>query len=98
MKPRKTALYIYSPASGIAYRDIEGEILLLLPDDPDLYTFNASAAFIWKGLVRRRSLRRIIDELADEFRIDRTQAEADATAFVREMEEKGLLARKKTRR
>jgi hypothetical protein len=66
MKSKRQAL-TYAPSPAIAYREIEGQILVLLPDDPELRTFNAAAAFIWKRLARRTALPRIVDELAREF-------------------------------
>ena len=83
----------YEPSPAIAYREIEGQILVLLPDDPELRTFNASAAFIWKRLARRTALPRIADELAREFGIERARAEADVLRFVRDMTRQGLLRR-----
>jgi hypothetical protein len=94
VKPRR-ANRVYLPSPAIAHREIEGQILLLLPDDSEIYTFNTAASFIWRGLVRRRGLRRIVDELAREFGIDRERAEADVMKFVGDMESKGVLTRRK---
>jgi len=85
----------YEPSPAIAYREIEGQVLVLLPRDPDLRTFNASAAFIWKRLARRTALPRIVDELAREFGIERARAEADVLRFVRDMTRQGLLRKRR---
>lgn len=87
----------YRPSPRIAHREIEGQILLLLPGESELYTFNASAAFIWKGLARRRAPRRIAADLAREFGIDQAQAERDVARFVRDMARKGLLEKPRRR-
>ncbi len=94
MKPKRRAP-TYTPSPAIAHREIEGQILVLLPDDPELRTFNASAAFIWKRLARRTALSRIADELAREFGIEPARAEADVLRFVREMTRQGLLKKRR---
>ena len=91
----KTRVFIYTPSPAIAYREIEGQILVLLPRDPELRTFNATAAFVWKRLARRAALPRIVDELAREFGIERARAEADVMRFVRDMTRQGLLRKRR---
>jgi hypothetical protein len=86
---------VYAPSTAIAYREIEGQILVLLPDDPELRTFNASAAFIWKRLARRTALPRIVDELARAFGIERARAEADVLRFVHDLTRQGLLSKRR---
>lgn len=85
----------YEPSPRIAFREIEGQILVLLPDDPEIYTFNAAAALIWKGLLRRHSVARIAADLTRRFDITATRAEEDVTRFVREMARKGLLLKRR---
>ena len=87
--------FTYTPSPAIAYREIEGQILVLLPRDAELRTFNTSAAFIWKRLARRTALPRIVDALAREFGIERARAEADVMRFVRDMTRQGLLRKRR---
>lgn len=94
MKSRQEG-FLYEPSPAIAHREIEGQILVLLPNDPELRTFNASAAFIWKRLARRTPLPRIVDQLARAFGIDRARAEADVLRFVRDMTRQGLLKKRR---
>ena len=94
MKRRRGAP-TYAPSPAIACREIEGQLLVLLPDDPDLRTFNASAAFIWKRLARRTALSRIASELARTYGIERARAEADVLRFVRDMTRQGLLRKRR---
>lgn len=84
----------YVPSPRIAFREIEGQILLLLPNDPEIYTFNAAAALIWKGLIRKRDRARIAADLARVFEVDRVRAAADVDRFVRDMLRKGLVTRR----
>ena len=40
----------------IAHREIEGQILILRPDDNFLYTLNGSGRFIWVGIAKKKKL------------------------------------------
>jgi hypothetical protein len=84
----------YVPSPRIAFREIEGQILLLLPNDPEIYTFNAAAAVIWKGLIRQHDPARIAADLARAFDVDARRAASDVEKFIRDMRRKGLLTRR----
>jgi hypothetical protein len=88
---KKVTRKAYAPSPRIAYREIEGQILVLLPDDTEIYTFNAAGTLIWKGLARRHGQPRIVSDLMRAFGVDRTRAEADVVRFIRDMARKGLL-------
>jgi hypothetical protein len=83
----------HAPSPRIAHREIEGQILVLLPDDTEIYTFNAAGTLIWKGLAGRRRRSHIVADLMRTFRIDRARAEADVARFIRDMARKGLLVK-----
>jgi len=84
----------YVPSPRLASREIEGQVLVLLPNDMDIYTFNASGALIWKGLGRNHAPSRIAADLSKAFGIDLATAEADVASFVREMARRKLLIRR----
>ena len=43
---------------AVAHREIEGQIVLLLPDDYELYTLNASGKLVWQELLEGRTVER----------------------------------------
>jgi hypothetical protein len=81
----------YAACDGVAYREIEGQILILKADADVLQTLNATGAFIWKRLTKQQSVSRIAQGLATAFRIDRSRAEADVATFVADLKKQGLI-------
>jgi hypothetical protein len=79
----------------IAHREIEGQILLLRPDDHFLYTLNASGQFIWHEILNRTPLAGIIGNLAVRFGISGEKAEKDVLKFIRELQRKKIILEKK---
>ena len=81
----------YAARPGVAYREIEGQILILRTGDDVLQTLNATGAFIWKRLMKQQAISRIVRGLASEVRIDRSRAEADVARFVSDLQKQGLI-------
>jgi hypothetical protein len=81
----------YAASRGVAYREIEGQILILKADDDVLQTLNATGAFIWTRLMKQQPVSRIVRGLAAEFRIDRSRAERDVATFIGRLKEQGLI-------
>lgn len=85
---------IYTINDEIAHREIEGQILILRPDDNFLYTLNGSGRFIWLAIAKRRKLSSIIKSVSKEFGIPENSARRDVMEFVRDLEAKGILSKK----
>lgn len=81
----------YTVSSEIAHREIEGQLLLLLPDDSYLYTLNNSGQMLWKGLLAGRGRSELAKELCDHFGLDERQALKDVGAFLTQLKRKGIL-------
>jgi hypothetical protein len=81
----------YAAGNGVAYREIEGQILILKADDDMLQTLNATGAFIWKRLMKRQPVSRIVSGMATEFRIERSRAAADVRTFIGDLKRQGLI-------
>lgn len=90
---RPAAEVRYAPSDGVAYREIEGQILLLRSDEDVLQTFNPAGAFIWKRLVRRQAPSRIARALAGHFAIAPARAQADVAGFIAALEAQGIIRR-----
>ncbi len=85
---------IYTVSDEIAHREIEGQILILRPDDNFLYTLNGSGRYIWLGITRKKKLSSIIRGVSKEFGIPEDSARRDVMEFVRDLEAKGILSKK----
>ncbi|MFI5322336.1 MAG: PqqD family protein [Thermodesulfobacteriota bacterium] len=81
----------YTINSEVAHREIEGQILILRPDDNSLYTLNGSGRLIWLGIAKKKKLSVIIKSVSREFGIAEETARQDVLSFVRDLEVKGIL-------
>jgi hypothetical protein len=81
----------YTPSENVAYRNIEGQILILQADDDVLRTFNTTGAFVWTRLVKKHALSRIVGALATEYGIERERAAADVEAFLADLKKRGII-------
>ena len=74
-----------------AWTQIEGELMVITPENSVLHRFNEPAAFIWHYLDGEHSLGDIAEMLVREFDITLPNATTDVTDFVARMAQDGLL-------
>lgn len=84
----------YDAHPDVAQREIEGELLLLTPNDDVLYTLNGSGRLVWERIARGDGLATITDELVSVYGIPIEVARTDVQAFVAELEAKGAVTRR----
>ena len=78
---------------GVAHREIEGQVLLLGPDSPNLFTLNDTGRFLWARVVRGADEAALARALQRRFRLDADAALRDVRAFVAALEAHGLVSR-----
>ena len=95
MKTRRTAKAgsRYRVRSSVAHRELEGQILILSADDPDLWTMNESGRFIWRRLLKGAARTTIIEAFRREFGIQADDAVRDVDAFLEALEKRRIIAR-----
>ena len=81
----------------IATRKIGGETLLVpirgrLAEMRNLFMLNPVAEFIWDRLEQDRTSGSILDDIVDEFEVDRQVAENDLLALVRRLKALELIS------
>lgn len=72
-------------------RTIDGEALVITPEDSKLHTLNETATYIWDRADGSRTLEAIAAEMADEFEVDPVTLRAEAIAFVEDAVQRGLM-------
>lgn len=72
-------------------RTIDGEALVITPEDSKLHTLNDTATYIWDRADGTRTLEAIAAEMVDEFEVDLATLRADAVAFVEDAVRRGLI-------
>lgn len=72
-------------------RTLDGEAIVITPDDSVLHTLNDTATFIWDRADGTRTLQAIAEEMTDEFDVDTETLQREAVAFVEDAVKRGLL-------
>ena len=78
----------------VAHREIEGQLLLLTPNDDVLYTLNGTGRLAWEMLLRGAGLSEIATHIAATYGISIENARRDVAAFLAELERQGVIARR----
>jgi hypothetical protein len=77
----------------VVHREVEGQIVLLLPDDYALYTLNASGKLVWSALVEARPVGEIVARVAERFGIPAERAGRDVRQLLRDLEGRAIIRR-----
>jgi Coenzyme PQQ synthesis protein D (PqqD) len=75
----------------LAWREIEGHVVVISPEDSVVHELNETASFIWKQASNGRSLAEIARSVSDEYGVDAAQARKDAEELLAALSTKGLL-------
>jgi hypothetical protein len=76
---------------GFRALEIDDELVLLDSLSDRCFRLNATGTFIWKLVVRARTLKAISEEVASEFEIDEQEAYEVAATFLAQLVDKRLL-------
>ena len=74
-----------------AWREVEGEVVIISPEDSFLHELNETGSFIWKHATGELSTEEIAGRLAMEFDVSDETALADTCEMVCHLENKCLL-------
>ena len=74
---------------GIAWREIEGEAVLVNVRSDEVMHLNPVASFLWSNLDGRASLAEIAQAMTGEYEVDLDTALADALEFAGRLVEQG---------
>ncbi|MGH9685109.1 MAG: PqqD family protein [Candidatus Acidiferrales bacterium] len=75
----------------LAWRELDGEILIISPDDSQVHELNATASAIWKHANGTADIDEIAAKLALEYDVAQGVAAADTTELVGVLVAKNLL-------
>ncbi len=74
-----------------AWREIDGVVVVISPEDSVLHELNPTAGFIWKHATGERTAEEIAVLLATEFDVDAATALADTRELLAELAGKKLV-------
>lgn len=78
----------------VAFREIKGEMLLLIPDSSAIHVFNETGRWIWKELLRKKKLSRIVAGYARQFKLSDAEAQRDIKRFLSLLEKRNMVIKK----
>lgn len=76
---------------NLAWREIDGEIVIISPEDSQVHELNVTASVIWKHADGTASLEEIVAKMVSEFDVGLDTARADVNDMVAQLREKQLL-------
>jgi len=74
-----------------AWREVEGEVVIISPEDSVLHELNETASFLWKLSTGERTTAEIARRMEEEYAVDGPTALADACELLTHLEAKELL-------
>ena len=75
----------------VLQQDLDGEVLLLLPEGSEVLHLNDSASALWRALDEPRTLDEVATLLADAYAADPTVVRADLLALLPELQARGAV-------
>jgi len=77
----------------LAWREIEGETVIIAPDESVMHELNDTGSFIWRHLDGRHTAAQIAGLLAAEYDVSAETALRDTEALVADLAQRKLLVR-----
>lgn len=77
--------------ADVAWREVDGDIVVLDLRSASYLRLNASAALLWHGLLGGADEATLVSELRAAYSLDDDRARADVAAFLRSLRDRELL-------
>jgi hypothetical protein len=75
----------------LAWRVIDGEVVILTPDGREIHTLNKVGSAIWELADGTRNIKEIISLICERFDVSFDMAHADVLKFAQQLEAKKIL-------
>ena len=75
----------------LIWRVVDGNTVVVSPEDGDVQVFSATANVIWQLLVDKKEISEIESYLVSHYIVSDDQAKADVNKFILELIEMGLI-------
>ncbi|QDG52628.1 PqqD family protein [Persicimonas caeni] len=83
----------FEPRDGLVLEEIDDEVVVLDLQQNSYFGLNEVAKQVWKGLEDGLSIGEIVDQLDEQFAVERDELFADVCAFVSDALCHGLITR-----
>jgi len=75
----------------LAWREIDGEVVIISPDDSQVHELNETASLIWKFADGKHSVDQIAEVVAEGYEVPVEVAQADVRELIEMLSAKSLL-------
>lgn len=75
----------------LAWREIDGETVIISPEESALHELNGTGSFLWRHADGKRSAAELAELLAAEYEVTRDVALADTEALLEQLASRKLL-------
>ena len=75
----------------LAWREIDGELVIISPEESVMHELNATGSFIWSQIDGRQTAEEIAERLAEEYGVPQDTARADTADLLGELLAKKLV-------
>lgn len=75
----------------LAWREIDGQVVIISPQDSVVHELNETASFIWKQVGSARDAAEIATKIEAKYSISASEAQQDTAEFLASLAAKGLL-------
>jgi Coenzyme PQQ synthesis protein D (PqqD) len=75
----------------LAWREIDGEAVIISPEDSHVHELNETASLIWKNSDGKHNLDEIAAAVVEAYDVPVSEAQADVRELISTLSEKGLL-------
>jgi len=72
-------------------KEIKKTVYILVPQVGKLYHLNESGTLVWQSLTKKPSLADIIQNLEEEYRVDKKKTKKEVTKFLNDLKKKNLV-------
>jgi coenzyme PQQ biosynthesis protein PqqD len=79
----------------LAWREIDGEAVIISPEDSHVHELNETASLIWKRADGKHNVEEIAAAVSEEFEVPVAVAATDVRELISTLEQKGLLSIRK---
>ena len=77
--------------SKLAWREIDGEAVIISPEDSHVHELNETASLIWTNADGKHSVDEIAGVIAARYEVELLEAKADVEELIEVLSAKGLL-------
>jgi hypothetical protein len=82
--------YVLRNEKKVAWRIVDGEAVILVPENSTFHTLNTTGTRIWELADGKLSTDEIIQKICEEFKVEKEKVEGNIKKFITELVNKEL--------